>query len=96
MSTYWYYECLDHDPPIQSLDEFTQHTEDEAFARGVGLTEARPLAEKECTWNDRSREYFDNNARRFLLQHPTCRVGIINEYGERRLIAASDGVDGAA
>lgn len=84
MSTYWYYECLDHEPTIESQDEFTQHTEDDAFRRGIELAQSRPLKPKDFEWHNSSREYFENNARRFLLQHPTCRLGIISEYKERR------------
>jgi len=99
MSTYWYFECLDHDPPLRSEDEFTQHTEDEHFRRGVALADARPVDEGEddSYWRMKSvrfggtdseeamtRAYFTMNARRFLAQHPHCRLGLVNEYGERR------------
>jgi hypothetical protein len=88
VSTYWYYECLDHDPPIESHDEFTQHTDNDAFRHGIELAQDRPIREKDFEWHNASLEYFDNNARRFLRQHPTCRLGIISEYQERREIPA--------
>lgn len=84
MSTYWYYECLDHDPTIESQDEFTQHTDDSHFEAGVRLAQSRPVVPKDFEFHDRSRDYFDGNARRFLIHHPTCRLGLINEYRDRR------------
>lgn len=87
MSTYWYFECLDHDPPLRSEDEFTQHTDDAAFKRALELAGSRdgitsPWAGE---WYDTG-DYFERHARRFLVAHPKCRLGIVNEYGEHRTL----------
>ena len=79
MSTYWYFECLDHSPFVRSVDEFTQHTDDTAFKGGIALAHSRPIDPESV-----SGEYFERNARHFLIHHPHCNLGIINEYGERR------------
>ena len=95
MSTYWYFECLDHDPPIQSEDEFTQHTDDYPFREGVRLALSRPVPED---WWDRKTladNYFTAHACRFLANHPTCSLGLLNEYGERRPLSA-DSSNGAS
>lgn len=91
MSTWWYYECLSHDPPLVSADEFTQHTKDRYFIRGVELIGERPVEADDSYWgidhwatDERTGAYFNMNARRFLKDHPTCRIGLVNEYGERR------------
>lgn len=91
MSTYWYMECLSHDPPLRSENEFTQHTDDQYFAAGIRLIAERPLVIDwdEINYNDGSPlGYYYINAIRFLDQHPKCEIGLLNEYGERRL---SDG-----
>jgi hypothetical protein len=84
MSTYWHYECADHDPPLTSA-EFTQHTDDDAYRFGVTLATSRPL---DHAWWDGDLSgasgYFERNARSFLEQHPRCRLALVNEYGERR------------
>lgn len=88
MSTYWHFECMDHNPPIQS-EEFTQHTNDKHFAANVELALSRPVPEKDFAFHDRSREYFDNQARSFLRSHPDCVLELVNEYGVRRDLTAS-------
>lgn len=92
MSTYWYFECIDHVPALQSSEEFTQHTEDMHFVHGVELARNRPVEPVGPASFDRSREYFDQRARDFLVQHPTCRLGLINEYGDRLELEAVSGV----
>jgi len=91
MSTYWHYECLDHIPAITS-EEFTQHTDDAAFRRGIELAQSRPVPED---WYDTEdfAEYFASNACRFLRQHPTCTLGMVSEYGEHRAIAGMSAPD---
>lgn len=83
MSTYWYFECKDHDPPIRSHDEFTQHTDDFYYDRGVQLALNRPVPEE--WWDIISlSEYFAHNALRFLSAHPNCNLELVNEYDQRR------------
>lgn len=89
MSTEWFYECLEHHPPLKSDSEFTQHTDDVYFEHAMLLASQRPVMYSEeerynmgSAWS--SEAYFDMNAREFLVNHPTCLLGIISEYGERR------------
>lgn len=92
MSTYWYFECRDHTPALQSAHEFTQHTEDRWYWQGIALANQRPVEADGSYWsldptaNDfqRARMYFAMNATAFLSDHPTCTIGLVNEYGERR------------
>lgn len=84
MSTYWYFECMNHTPPIGS-EEFTQHTDDAAFHKGIELALARPLT---SDLNDVEYGYFERNTRIFLFAHPDCRLEIVNEYGDRRALKA--------
>lgn len=79
MSTYWYFECLDHDPPIRSGEEFTQHTGDSAYKAGIAMANASTIPD---AWS--TDDYYGNNARRFLRAHPECEIGLVNEYGEHR------------
>lgn len=87
MSTYWYFECVSHDPPLRSGGEFTQHTDDSAFRTALTLAAARPLPE-EGVWPEVG--FFERQARSFLQQHPACRLGIVSEYGERREVVGAD------
>jgi hypothetical protein len=92
VSTYWYFQCLDHTPPLTSEDEFTQHTDDAAFHRGVKLAASRPLPtedELDDLGLHLSDDYFSRNARRFLLAHPACSLGLLNEQGDRRALDAA-------
>lgn len=82
--------CLDHNPPLKSEDEITQHVGDRYYDTAVRLINARPLADED-TWNGWYRgydesgadSYFESHARRFLYQHPTCRLCLVSEYEER-------------
>jgi hypothetical protein len=89
MSTYWYFECMDHSPPLRSVDEFTQHTDDHHFKHGVHLADSRPLPEFGEGLDDQIDQYYDGNARRFLVSHPACSIELVNDYGVRRVLAAS-------
>jgi hypothetical protein len=83
VSTYWYFECMDHDPPIQS-DEFTQHTDDDSYRQGIRLALSRPLDPEYVNSDDYEGGYFESNTRSFLGQHPGCHLQVVNEYGEIR------------
>jgi hypothetical protein len=89
MSTYWYFECMDHTPRLTS-DEFTQHTDDKHYDRAVELVANRPLVTDwdEGIFAETASEivtsYFAGNANSFLVNHPTCHIGFVNEYNERR------------
>lgn len=82
MSTYWHFECTDHTPPLLS-EEFTQHTDDIHYVRGIELAQNRPVAESGPTFRGLSHDYFDRNARAFLFQHPACSLAVVSEYGTR-------------
>ena len=90
MSTYWYYECTGHEPPIRSEAEFTQHTDDRHYHTGLWLIGKRPVAQDKSYYRDpdfgrtdeeRSDAYFRMNATGFLTHHPTCPIRAVNEYG---------------
>ena len=95
MSTYWYFECVDHDPPLRSEEEFTQHTDDAHFHAALELAASRPVHENNSYWalgpltsdEERVRSYFSMNARRFLSKHPSCHLEVVSEYGDRRSIS---------
>lgn len=80
MSTYWYMECMSHNPPVRSLEEFTQHTEDARYWNVVALLGERPLR-GEMGYHGDSME---NQAELFIRQHPHCCIEFVNEYNDRR------------
>jgi hypothetical protein len=90
VSTYWYFVCLDHEPQLSSADEFTQHTDDVDYANAMALAMARPLDE---SWWEGDQGghlgYMERNARRFLQQHPSCRLEAVSEYGDHRDVPAA-------
>lgn len=86
MSTYWYVECLDHDPPIRSDEEVEQHTHglpkiDALISRA---DEIRAYPEDVRDAISDAFGYFERNAYRFLVQHPKCSLRYCNEYGHYR------------
>lgn len=100
MSTYWYFECLDHTPTLRSQEEFTQHTGDRHWDRAIQLAASRPVDVDDSYWGldrvipnptdeQRSDAYFSMQTRAFLAQHPTCRLGIVNEYDEHEPLPES-------
>ena len=80
MSTYFYYECMDHDPPLRSADEVGQRYRHLPYIKRW----LRDRAFFAKAWSEGwvPEGYFDKSAARFLAQHPTCTVRIITEYGE--------------
>ena len=81
MSTYLYLECLDHDPPLRAGDESGQHLYDLPRLR-------REIADKHVLLQHWDTEWtgswsFTNNTLRFLSSHLDCRIGIVDEYGQR-------------
>jgi hypothetical protein len=79
MSTYWYLQCLDHDPPLRSDDEVEQHT--------YGLPAIRVVYENRHTilevaeWMTLDDRYA-RNAMQFLAGHLDCRLQFVSEYGD--------------
>jgi len=90
MSTYIYLECRDHTPVLKAEDESGQHMYDlpsikallvtrEQHIRQWGLMEAQGICDPEAF--ERHYGYFGARTIRFLRAHPTCRIGIRDEYG---------------
>lgn len=80
MSTYFYLQCEDHDPPIIADDESGQHTYDLPQIRAT-------LADREAlvrVFEDgvANFSYFVQHSLRFLSKHKKCRITLWNEYGE--------------
>lgn len=75
MSTYLHLVCVDHDPPLESTEEVGQHLADLNIVRAV--IAARHSNAMQLPFADR----YADTARRFLNQHPKCRVRIRDEYG---------------
>jgi len=83
MSTYIYLECLDHSPPLRAGDESGQHLTD--LDRIKEEVKNRDYLVKlfEDSAIDYYGAYFTYRSAKFLSAHRDCRIGIINEYGER-------------
>lgn len=90
MSTYWYFECLGHEPTLSSAGEFTQHTDDRHFRAAIDLARNRPVAlGDDDDQADDPLGFFERNARSFLVQHPVCPLGLVNEYDEHRALPST-------
>jgi hypothetical protein len=84
VSTYGYLVCLDHEPPIISRDESTQHRHTTSemdrlrdwIARREALVDALNRDELDLS------EYFLRNTVWLLREHPRCRYAARDEYGE--------------
>lgn len=85
MSTWLHLECLDHNPPIISIDESGQHLSDLPQIRDdlatpltalLAQTESPPRSPFAPDPN-----YFRRHTATFRAQHPHCRIGIRDEYG---------------
>ena len=86
MSTGWYLECADHDPPLLSHD-VAQH--DRRLYRARELWRNRDLIVGN-PYIESFADYFDNNILRFMRQHPKCSVRLRSEYGETQPIEGDD------
>ena len=82
MSTYIYLTCLYHDPPLVAEDESGQHLYDLPRIRAEIADRETVAAEPDHSRDgvDVSR-YFRSRSSRFLSQHPSCRIGVRDEYG---------------
>lgn len=87
MSTYMYLECHEHEPVIASTDEVGQHHYDLPKIREMIKQRARFSHDDKMDYSswanawEIGRGYFFINAVKFLLVHPTCEIGIRDEYG---------------
>lgn len=87
MSTYVYLVCLDHDPPLVAEDESGQHLYDLPRIRAeiAGVGALAPEGQ-----HPGATAYFRRNSERFLDQHPGCRLGIRDEYGQDHPVEEDD------
>jgi hypothetical protein len=95
MSTWVYFACLDHDPPLRADQESGQHNEWEPMR--TLLAERDSLLDlvhadvlDAYGLNDR----WTSNGLRFFQQHPRCRLACVDEYG--RWTDLGHGVPGGA
>lgn len=93
MSTYFYLQCVSHDPPLQSESEVEQHWT--PFLDVIrGIVRDRELGEFKQPWqviNGPAQPYsihdfWEAVAHAFVQAHPTCRIELVSEYGEREAI----------
>lgn len=80
MSTHWYLECGDHNPPLRSDSAVEQHTS--------GLPAIREFINEHHGTLDKHDdlhlfEYYERAAAYFIVKHPTCNIGFVSEYGTR-------------
>lgn len=78
MSTYFYLECLSHDPTISS-DDISQH-DDIHVDNAIRMAQGLPI---DSIYDD---GYFEQNAASFLRAHPHCALDIVDEYDRHRPI----------
>ena len=83
MSTYLYLVCENHDPPLVSEDEVGQHLYDLPSIRDWIAADRDNLPDWWDLWNPANGgdDYFGARACKFLDQHRTCNIGIVDEYG---------------
>lgn len=82
MSTWLYLVCLDHNPPLEAEAESGQHLTDLPGIRA-------DIANRDVLvriWESGDPAYyphghFEGNTLRFLAAHPSCNIGIRDEYG---------------
>jgi hypothetical protein len=89
VSTSFYFECLAHDPHIQS-DEISQHFDWYVEQALQWATGTKPLPAD--PWATGTHE-FEVQAASFLLQHPRCPLRLVDEYGRHTSIVGR-GEDG--
>lgn len=68
---------------VQLGEEFSQHTDDFHFRRGIALAHSRPVSRE---WWENRYDYFTANAFRALVGHDICTIGIVNEYRHREAL----------
>lgn len=93
MSTYLYLRCEDHNPPLVAREESGQHLYDLPTIRA-------DIADREAIVRiTRAPAYVDlgslrNATANFLADHPTCRIGIVDEYGKDHPVIPEEAPDG--
>lgn len=96
MSTYLYLVCDEHDPPLLSADEVTQHTNKDGELdkiRGWVANRAELIRLRKEQDDSTYSDYFQTHAITFLVQHPKCHLSAVDEHGEKYEVmrAADDG-----
>lgn len=84
MSTWIYYQCHDHNPPIESDWEVGQHRYDIPNAQFM-LRHREEIVEHCTEWNHWPENMLDqwaSAAASFFRAHPDCKIRIVTEYGE--------------
>lgn len=88
MSTWLYLQCEDHDPPLRSED-VGQHLYDLPDIRRH-IARRDIYAEMEDGDPIRFTHHFGNNAYDFLVAHPRCTIGIVDELGREHPVEVTD------
>ena len=88
MSTYIHLQCLSHHPPLVAEGESGQHLYDLPQLREDIANRALIVAalSVDC-WPE---ERFRRNTALFLRGHPTCLLGIVDEYGKDHPLVAPE------
>ncbi len=86
MSLYLHLVCLDHNPPLVAEMESGQHLYDLPRIRREVADRAEMVRDQDgldagVPWNAPADQFFRLNSARFLAAHPTCHIGIRDEYG---------------
>lgn len=84
MSTWIYYQCHSHNPPIESDGEVGQHRYDIPNAQYM-LRNREAIAEQGIEWNHWQEIVLDQwttASESFFLAHPDCKIRIFTEYWE--------------
>ena len=95
MSTYVYLTCLDHTPPLTASEESGQHLYDLPQIR-ADVLHRRVLVEAYEIDYAGPEAYFRRNSVRFLHQHKTCRIGIVDEYDREHQVIDTALIDNRA
>jgi len=99
VSTYLYLRCEDHTPPLVATEESGQHTYDLPRIRAE-IADRENVADRYARYGGDFGDQFDSEAyfrahsARFLADHPTCRIGIVDEYGRDHPVDPKEAPDG--
>lgn len=80
MSTWLYLVCLDHTPPLLAEVESGQHLTDLTQIR-ADIARRDVLVPLFLEGDFCPDDYFRRHTIRFLAAHPSCNIGIRDEYG---------------
>ena len=84
MSTYFYMECQDHNPPLPADFEISQHDDDYVAAAIEYVVNEQP------PWMIRDRLFWINGMPEaldvWLKTHAACHIDVVSEYGDHRVI----------